>query len=424
MKNKIKVAVIGYGQRGKHILKHLLNMSDVEIVAVCDKYEDRTQEMVEKSLEVRGMTPYATTDYKDIIAHIQTDAAVISTSWSMHLPITIDFMEAGVRVAFEVGGCDSVEECWELVRAYRKTGVECMMLENCCYGKKEMMMLNMVKKGMFGEVVHCDGAYLHDVRDEIVTGKEKRQYRLDNYLNRNCDNYPTHALGPIAKILNINHGNRMVSLCSMSSKAVGVKAYMKEHDVENKELLEKEFVQGDVVTTMIKCAHGETITLTLDTTLPHFYSRNFNIGGTKARFDENNMRIFSTDLNPEHSHGSEGREFWGNFDEYHESYGHPLWKEYEEVGVRSGHGGMDWLVLRAFVESTKKGTKPPIDVYDAVAWMVITPLSEASILKGGMPVEIPDFTYGQWIEEYEGLEDKYSLDKICEDKATPIYPEE
>ena len=139
-------------------------------------------------------------------------------------------------------------------------------------------MLNMVKKGMFGEVVHCDGAYLHDVRDEIVTGKEKRQYRLDNYLNRNCDNYPTHALGPIAKILNINHGNRMVSLCSMSSKAVGVKAYMKEHDVENKELLEKEFVQGDVVTTMIKCAHGETITLTLDTTLPHFYSRNFNIG--------------------------------------------------------------------------------------------------------------------------------------------------
>ena len=424
MKSKIKVAVIGYGQRGKHILKHLLNMSDVEVVAVCDKYEDRTQEMVEKCLEVRGTTPYATTEYKDIIANIQTDAAVISTSWSMHLPITIDFMEAGVRVAFEVGGCDSVEECWELVRAYRKTGVECMMLENCCYGKKEMMMLNMVKKGMFGEVVHCDGAYLHDVRDEIVTGKEKRQYRLDNYLNRNCDNYPTHALGPIAKILNINHGNRMVSLCSMSSKAVGIKSYMKDHDVENKELLDKEFMQGDVVTTMIKCAHGETITLTLDTTLPHFYSRNFNIGGTKARFDENNMRIFSTDLNPEHSHESEGREFWGNFEEYHEKYGHSLWKEYEEVGVRSGHGGMDWLVLRAFVESTKKGTKPPIDVYDAVAWMVITPLSEASILKGGMPVEIPDFTYGQWIEEYEGLEDKYSLDRICEDKDTPIYPEE
>ncbi len=424
MKNKIKVAVIGYGQRGKHILKHLLNMSDVEVVAVCDKYEDRTKEMVEKSLEVRGMTPYATTDYKDIIAHVQTDAAVISTSWSMHLPITIDFMEAGVRVAFEVGGCDSVEQCWELVRAYRKTGVECMMLENCCYGKKEMMMLNMVKKGLFGEIVHCDGAYIHDVRDEIVTGKENRQYRLNNYLNRNCDNYPTHALGPIAKILNINHGNRMVSLCSMSSKAVGIKAYMNEHDVENKELLDKDFMQGDVITTMIKCAHGETITLTLDTTLPHFYSRNFNIGGTKARFDENNMRIFSTDLNPEHSHGSEGREYWGNFDEYHEKYGHPLWKEYEEVGIRSGHGGMDWLVLRAFVESTKNGTKPPIDVYDAVAWMVITPLSEASILKGGMPVEIPDFTYGQWIEEYEGLEDKYSLDRICEDKDTPIYPEE
>lgn len=421
MKSKIRLAFVGYGQRGKGILEKLLNMSDVEVVAVCDKYEDRTQMMVQKVQEVRGIMPYATQNHKEIIERGSLDAAVICTSWSAHVPITIDFMEAGIRVGFEVGGCDSVEECWELVQAYRRTGVEVMMLENCCYGKKEMMVLNMVKQGIFGEVVHCDGGYMHDLRHEIVTGREKRQYRLDNYLNRNCDNYPTHALGPIAKVLNINHGNRMLSLCSMASKAAGIKEYIDSHNIENKDLIGKEFAQGDVITTMIKCAHGETITLILDTTLPHYYSRNFNISGTKAKFDENTQSLFFGGKdNPE----GKWQEAWGNFDEYHEIYGHPLWKEYEEVGIKSGHGGMDWLVLRAFVESVKNGTKPPIDVYDAVAWMVITPLSEVSIAKGSMPVEIPDFTYGEWIEPYTGVAHKYSLDLICEDRETPIYPEE
>lgn len=420
MKGKIRLAFVGYGQRGVGILHLLLEMPEVEVVAVCDSYEDRMQMMVDSIKEKRGTIPFATRNYKDIIARGNLDAAVICTSWSAHVPITIDFMEAGIRVGFEVGGCDSVEECWELVQAYRRTGVEVMMLENCCYGKKEMMVLNMVKQGIFGEVVHCDGGYLHDLREEIVTGREKRQYRLDNYLNRNCENYPTHALGPIAKILNINHGNRMISLCSMASKAAGMKEYIETHDIENKELIGKEFMQGDVITTMIKCAHGETITMTLDTTLPHYYTRNFNICGTKARFDDKTQSFFFGGKDdPE----GKWKEAWGNMEELHNTYGHPLWKEYEEVGIRSGHGGMDWLTLRAFVESVKNQTKPPIDVYDAVAWMVITPLSEASIAKGSMPVDIPDFTYGKWIEPYTGEENKYSLDVICVDKETAIYPD-
>lgn len=411
MKDKIRVAFVGYGQRGKGILALLLQMPEVEIVAVCDTYEDRTQMMVKKVEEERGVRPFATQNHKEIIEQGNLDAAVICTSWSAHVPVTIDFMEAGVRVGFEVGGCDSVEECWELVRAYRRTGMEVMMLENCCYGKTEMMILNMVKKGIFGEVIHCDGGYIHDLRKEIVTGREKRQYRLNNYLNRNCDNYPTHALGPIAKILNINHGNRMISLCSMASKAAGIKEYIREHEIENKDLIGKDFAQGDVITTMIKCAHGETITLTLDTTLPHYYSRNFNIGGTKARFEENSQAFFFAGKDNAERNWNEG---WGNFEEYHKMYVHPLWKEYEEEGIKSGHGGMDWLVLRAFVESVMNETKPPIDVYDAVAWMVITPLSEASIAKGSMPVEIPDFTDGKWIEPYAGVPGKYSLDTIWE----------
>ncbi len=423
-KDKIKIGFVGAGQRGPGLLYNLARMSDVEIAAVCDKHEDRTQNMVKMVEEAGGATPFATQDYKEIIARGGIDAAVVCTSWSMHVPITVDFMEAGIQVGFEVGGCDSVEQCWELVRAYRKTGVECMMLENCCYGKKEMMILNMVKKGMFGEVVHCNGGYRHYLCDEILTGKEKRQYRLANYMNRNCDNYPTHALGPIAKILNINHGNRMISLCSMASKAAGLKQYVKDHDeLENKDLKDTEFMQGDVVTTIIKCAHGETITLELDTTLPAFYSRSLNIAGTKARYLEDTNSFYCEALDKELHHESDRVQYRDNLDKYHPEYGHPLWREYEEIGIRAGHGGMDWLVLRAFVEFVKNGTKPPIDVYDAAAWMCITPLSEASIAKGGALVEIPDFTYGQWIEEYEGTWGKYSLDIICEDKETPIYPD-
>ena len=423
-KNIIKVAFVGAGQRGPSLLKHLSNMSDVQVVAVCDKHEDRTQRMKEIVEKAGNPTPFTTQNYKEIIARGGLDAAVIATDWNMHVPITIDFMEAGVQVGFEVGGCDSVEECWDLVRTYRKTGVECMMLENCCYAKKELQIFNMVKQGLFGEIVHCDGGYIHDLREEILTGKEKRQYRLRNYMNRNCDNYPTHQLGPIAKLLDINRGNRMVSLCSVASKSVGIKQYMKDNEIVNKDLLDKEFMQGDVVTTMIKCARGETITLRLDTTLPHFYSRNYNVCGTKARYDENTNCIFCKELEPDQNHEGRGIDYWNNFDKFAEQYTHPLWKEYEEVGIRSGHGGMDWLVLRAFVESVKNGTKPPVDVYDAAAWMCISPLTESSIAMGGAMVEIPDFTYGQWIEEFTPVPGKYSLDLVCEDRSVPIYPEE
>ena len=420
-KDVIKVGFVGAGARGPLLLRQMVNMSDVEVAAVCDKYEDRTQNMKEIVEQAGRPAPFTTQDYKEMIARGGLDAVVIATDWNLHIPIAIEFMEAGIRVGMEVGGCDSLEECWEMVRTYRRTGVELMMLENCCYGKEEMMVLNMVKEGFFGDVVHMTGSYSHYLADQIVAGKEKRHYRLRNYMNRNCENYPTHAFGPLCKLININHGNRLISLTSTASKAAGLKAYMKDHEIENKELLDKEFNQGDIVTTTIKCAHGETITLMLDTTLPCYGTRSQMICGTKARYYEVNRSVYDT---AKHTKEEFWRPQWGNLDDYNDKYMHPLWKEYEEVGVRAGHGGMDWLVLRAFVESVKNQTKPPIDVYDAAAWMCITPLSEASIAKGGMPVEIPDFTYGQWIEDPNPVPHKYSLDVVCEDKTVPIVPEE
>ncbi|MBQ6894454.1 MAG: Gfo/Idh/MocA family oxidoreductase, partial [Clostridia bacterium] len=245
MKEMLRIAYIGHGCRGEYHIKNFIKMPDCEVVAVCDKLPERADSMEALVLEMTGKKPYKCTNHKDIIANCEIDAVVVCTDWNMHIPISLDFMEAGVPVGCEVGGCDNMNEIWQLVETHRRTGVEFMMLENCCYGQKELMVLNMVKKGLFGEVVHCDGGYRHQLCEEILTGEEKHQYRLNNYIHRNCDNYPTHALGPIAKILNINHGNRFVSLTSMASKSVGLNAYMEYTDIENKKLKGQKFNQGD-----------------------------------------------------------------------------------------------------------------------------------------------------------------------------------
>lgn len=187
----------------------------------------------------------------------------------------------------------------------------------------------------------------------------------------------------------------MLSLTSVATKAIGLKEYIKEHKADDEQLLEAEFHQGDVVTTIIKCANGETIVLTLDTTLPRFYSRGFTIQGTKGMYTEDNRSIFLDD-----EHGKEHFKWesnWGNVEKYRERYDHPLWKKYLNDGVKKGHDGMDFLVFSDFVDCIKNKTQASIDVYDMAAWMSITALSEQSIAMGGMPVPIPDFTNGKWI---------------------------
>ncbi|MBQ2889859.1 MAG: gfo/Idh/MocA family oxidoreductase, partial [Clostridia bacterium] len=195
---------------------------------------------------------------------------------------------------------------------------------------------------------------------------------------------------------NINHGNRMVSLTSTASKSVGLHDYVKKHHADDEELMNTSFNQGDIITTVIKCAHGETIKLTLGTTLPRFYSRGLTVCGTDAFFDENTKTIVRDgEFTPEEEENWL-KENIGNEEKYLEEYEHPIWKKYQEEGVREGHGGMDWLVLNAFFDALKENTPMPIDVYDMATWMAITPLSERSIQMGSSPVEIPDFTNGKW----------------------------
>lgn len=293
MKETLKIGVIGLGGRGYDLMASvMLPRPDIQVLAVCDLYEDRREKAAAKVKEERGIDPLCTANYREVLAMPELDAVIVSTSWADHLHIAIAAMKAGKYVATEVGGAYSLDECWELVRTHEETGVPCMMLENCCYGREELMVLNMVKKGLFGEVVHCQGGYRHDLRDEVSFGRENRHYRLVNYLNRNCENYPTHELGPIAKILNINRGNRMLTLNSVASKSAGLHEFLMREKGPGYDLTSCEFTQGDVVTTIIKCAHGETIVLTLDTTLPRPYSRGFHVQGTKGIFMEDNMSLF------------------------------------------------------------------------------------------------------------------------------------
>ncbi len=403
----LKIGVVGYGCRAVEQIRLLGKMQDVRILAVCDKYEDRARAAAEAAPGAAWSV-----DYRDMLRMDEIEAVIIMTDWLTHIPIAIDAMKAGKQVAMEVGGASSIDECWQLVRCAEETGRTCMLLENCCYGEVELAMINMIRRGVFGDIVQCQGAYAHDLRDEIGMGDVNRHYRLDNFLHRNGELYPTHELGPIMRYLKIGNGNRMTSLVSMATCSRGLHQWLKEHRAGT--ALESAPVnEGDIVTTMIKCANGETILLSHDCTLPRPYSRGGVIRGTKGLWMEDNHSIYiegasprDFDDDPSHVWKEPTVEHtWESEKPWLKKYRHPLWAAYEEFGKRGGHGGMDYLVLRAFIESVQNGTRAPIDVYDSAALMAITALSEQSIALGGMPVAVPDFTGGNWIFDDGGKDE-------------------
>ena len=407
---KVKLAVVGTSGRGTGHIGTLVKMPDVEISAVCDLYEDRLQN-AKKTVEDAGGKPVrAYTDYKKMIADGGLDGVIISSSWDSHGYIAADCLEAGIFCGVECGGVCSLDEAWRIVRAYEKTGTHCMYMENCCYGREEMTLLRMVKAGIFGELVHIQGGYEHDLRHSIANGHENRYYRYDNYHHRCAEFYPAHALGPMQKYAGINRGNRMVSLVSMASKARGLKDYIVRTKGIDNPYASHDIKEGDVVNTMIKCAHGETMLLTHDTTLPRPYSRGGRVQGTRGLWMEDNASIYIENVSADHT--------WESFSKYMDdpAYEHPLWTEFRTKGIEGGaHGGMDYLILRAFIECARERTAPPLDAYDAATLMAVTVLSEESIALGSAPVAFPDFTDGKWIKREPDPKSKFSLDAVHTD---------
>jgi hypothetical protein len=375
------------------LIETILACEEAEVTAICDVYEDRLERSAELINKMRGTTPDKYTDYKDVLKSDNVDAVLVATAWETHISIAIEAMKAGKITALEVGGACSIEECWKLVHTYEETGTPIMMMENCCYDRFELISTALVRSGKLGEIVHCHGAYGHDLRDEISGGNVRRHYRLPNYIARNCENYPTHELGPIAKILNINRGNRMTSLVSVASKAEGLREFLTSDKNPDKSLIGTEFKQGDIVSTIITCAGGETITLTLDTTLPKYYSREFTVRGTRGLANqEADMIVIEGETENTH-------EYWENCKSSgkYDAYLTDIWKNITPEQMEVGHGGIDYIEFKEFFKAIREGREMPIDIYDAASWMCITALSEQSIAMGGMPQSIPDFTKGKWL---------------------------
>jgi predicted dehydrogenase len=362
----------------------------LNVVAVCDVYSDRAERAGTLVNEKTGVTPSVYTNENDFLNDSQLQAIIIATSWQTHLPIAIKAMKKGIRPGIECGGSSSLEQCFELVSVYEQTGIPCMFLENCNYGREEMALLNMTEKGVFGELIHIQCGYQHDLRG-IADSWERRHYRLDHHIHRNGEFYPMHGLGPMMKLLKINNGNRFTSLVSVSSKARGIKDWAKEHLPPDHHIHNKAINQGDIITTILKTSNGETVLLTHDTTLPRPYSRGGRVQGTKGIWMEDNKSIYIDGISPVHT--------WENFYDFIEKYGyeHPMWAEDKISGIKSGHGGMDYLVIQEFVKSVATMSEPPIDTYEAALLTSITPLSEKSIILGSQPVEVPDFTHGLYM---------------------------
>ena len=406
----VKLGVIGLGPRAETLLATLRNFSQDEcrVTAVCDINPARNEKIC-GIFKANGLpVPVTYTDHRALLADKEVEAVLIPTSWNSHLAIAKDAMAAGKYAGIEVGGASSVEELWQLVHNAEQFGGSCMMLENCCYGRNEMLAMNMVRQGLFGEIVHCSCGYEHDIAYELVDENGCMNERGWQNYQRNGDLYPTHGLGPIAKILNINRGNRFLSISSFASKACGFRDYARKVNSPV-----TDFAMGDVVTSIIRCANGETITLTHGISLPRPYSRDCRVQGTRGIWLEDAKGIFvegisetQTEIdvagNPYYSH------VWDPVEKFYEEYDHPVWKEFRD-NPTGGHGGMDTLALRAFLDAVRNRRVPPIDVYDCAAWMAVTALSEASIAAGSVPVAFPDFTNGKWIYPVKEKISKWDL---------------
>ncbi|MCC7523539.1 MAG: Gfo/Idh/MocA family oxidoreductase [Chitinophagaceae bacterium] len=407
---KVKMAIIGVGLRGQNHLDLLLRRADVELTAICD-IDDRmlktAKEMITKS--GKKMPKIYTGDnyaWKKMLDWERPDGIVIATPWDWHKPMIIGALESGVKyVGTEVVLGITLEDHWDVVKAAEKHNGHVMMMENVCYRRDVMAVLNMVRQGLLGELVHLQGGYQHDLREVKFNdgvhpyghgvefgekGFSEAHWRTEHSVHRNGDLYPTHGIGPIAHYININRGNRFLTLNSFASKARGLHNYIVEKGGENHPNAKVKFKLGDVVTTQIGCANGETILLQLDTNLPRPYSLGFRVQGTNGLWMDVNNGIYIEGK-------SAKAHQWDDAKPWLEKYDHPLWARWSKETADAGHGGMDFFVIHALVESIKRKAPTPMDVYDAAAWSAITPLSERSIELGNQTVEFPDFTSGQWM---------------------------
>ena len=413
----VKIGIIGTGFRGQSHLEMLCQRKDTNIVAFADP-DPRMLADAQKILKDAGR-PAAieyskgNENYIQLLQRNDIDAVIIATPWEWHIPQALEAIKNGIIPGVEVCGAIKLTDCWDIVNASEKSGIPVMCLENVCYRRDVMAVYNMVRKGMFGELLHLQGGYEHDLRGVKFNsansassssgvefgdkGFSEAAWRTNHSLYRNGELYPTHGLGPVAMMTDINRGNRLTRLSSVATKARGLHKYIVEHPKggENHPNAKLNFKLGDIVTTQLQTANGETILLTHDTNSPRPYNLGFRVQGTQGLWQDFHAGEFSA--GHIYIEGiSKKPHQWENPETYLKEHDHPLWKKYEADAVGAGHGGMDFFVVNAFIECIKRKVNFPLDVYDLATWYAVTPLSEKSIAENGQVQEIPDFTKGKW----------------------------
>lgn len=395
----VRTGFIGVGMRGKDAVKRFTYIDGTKVVAICDleqAYIDKVQNKLmsrgcEKAVEYVGED-----SWKELCERDDIDLVYISTPWDLHVPMAVYAMEHGKHVAVEVPAAMSIAECWQLVNTSEKTRRHCMMLENCCYDFFEMTALNMAQQGLFGEIVHVEGGYIHNL--DPFWDKYHSNWRLKYNQNHRGDVYPTHGIGPLCQILDIHRGDKMDYLVSMDTDSFHGK------EVASKQLGTTDFANGDHTVTLIRTAKGKQIEIQHNVYTWRPYDRLFQITGVDGFACKYPIQGFSfKPENLDHSDADyqnlKGEEFVS--DEIHkdlmEKYRHPIITDIEEQAKKvGGHGGMDFIMDYRLIYCLRNGLPLDQDVYDAAEWSCLTELSGLSIAYGSMPVEIPDFTRGEW----------------------------
>jgi hypothetical protein len=392
-RDPVRFGIIGVGERGSLMLDLLLAVPHSRVTAVCDIVPEKTlrarASIVKAGQPAPAIFDGGEEDFRNLVKRSDIDFVYIATPWVWHVPMALASMDDGKNVGVEVPAATTIEDCWKLVDASEKTRRHCMIMENCCYGATELMVLNMVRAGVFGEVIYGEGAYLHDLRAELFGDQGEGLWRRFPHSKRNGNLYPTHGLGPVANYMGINRGDRFDYLVSMSSLQKGLEAYRAEHIPRDSAKWKEQYLCGDVNTSLIKTAAGRTILLQHDVANARPYSRLNMVQGVKGLFLDYPPRVYIE--------GDQTKEEFTDLTRYRDRFMHRLWREQGAAALKSGgHGGMDYLMLWRLVECIRGGLPPDMDVYDAAAWSAPGPLSEASVASGSAPVGFPDFTRGRW----------------------------
>jgi predicted dehydrogenase len=410
----VRAGFIGVGSRGRSHVHDSLSIPNVEIVAICDIRQtsiDAAKKVIaDKGRNMPKIYTGSELAFEDMLKNEKLDSVIIATPWEWHVPMAVASMKAGVPyTGVEVSAANTLEECWDLVNTHEETGMKLMILENVCYRRDVMAILNMVRTNVFGELIHCRCGYEHDLRGvkfndgknydfqkggALKMGRDaysEAQWRGLHSIRRNGDVYPTHGIGPVGNYLDINRGNRFLTLSAMATKSRGLHKFIVDNGGPGHPYADIHFNLGDIVTSMIKCANGETIIVTHDTNLPRPYSLGFRVEGTNGLWYNDGNTIYVEGK-------SKNEDEWDDSADWIKKYDHRYWRERGQEAEGGGHGGMDFIMLFDFYDAVKNRREVPLDAYDAAAWSSISALSEMSVARGGSLVDFPDFTRGKWIK--------------------------